>query len=226
MNNVRRTTAEHVSQAWTSIPHVTHFDSADITELERLREGFAKKVEGAGGKLTITAIVLKVVAAALKVFSQFNTSLDAGRDEIVYKKYYNVGVTIDTDRGLLVPVIRDVDKKNVLDLSVELTQIAEKARNRKLGIEEMRGGTFTITNVGAIGGIGFTPIINAPEVAILGICRAKQEPVFCDGQFTPRLILPLALSFDHRVIDGADAARFLRWVIEALQQPFMLTLEG
>ncbi|PYS52936.1 MAG: branched-chain alpha-keto acid dehydrogenase subunit E2 [Acidobacteria bacterium] len=226
MTGVRRKTAEHLLEAWISIPHVTHFDSADVTELEQLRAGFAKKVEEAGGKLAITAIVLKIAGAALKVFPQFNASFDPAREEIIHKKYYNIGVAVDTDRGLLVPVIRDVDKKNILELSVELTQAAEKARNRKLTAEEMQGGTFTITNLGGIGGIGFTPIINAPEVAILGISRANQQPVFNDGQFSPRLILPLALSFDHRVIDGADAARFLRWVSEALQQPFMLTLEA
>ena len=226
MTGVRRKTAEHLLEAWISIPHVTHFDSADVTELEQLRAGFAKKFEEAGSKLTITAILLKIAGAALKVFPQFNASFDPAREEIIHKKYYNIGVAVDTDRGLLVPVIRDVDRKNILDLSVELTQAAEKARNRKLTAEEMQGGTFTITNLGGIGGIGFTPIINAPEVAILGISRANQQPVFNDGQFSPRLILPLALSFDHRVIDGADAARFLRWVSKALQQPFMLTLEA
>jgi pyruvate dehydrogenase E2 component (dihydrolipoamide acetyltransferase) len=226
MTGVRRKTAEHLQDAWTSIPHVTHFDSADVTELEQLRERFAKKVEEAGGKLTVTAIALKVAAEALKVFPQFNASLDAGQEEIIYKKYCHIGVAVDTDRGLLVPVIRDVDKKNILDLSVELTQVAEKARNKKLAIEEMEGGTFTITNLGGIGGTSFTPIINSPEVAILGISRASQQPVFSDGQFKPRLMLPLALSYDHRLIDGADAARFLRWVGEALQQPFLLALEG
>ena len=226
MNGVRRKTAEHVSQAWTSIPHVTQFDSADITELEKLRQAFAGKAEEAGGKLTITAIVLKVVTTALKVFPQFNASLDVEREEIIHKKYYNIGVAVDTDRGLLVPVIREADNKNVLELSVELTQVAEKARNRKLTAEDIQGGTFTITNIGAIGGVGFTPIINSPEVAILGISRAKQEPVVRDEQIQSRLILPLALSFDHRVIDGADAARFLRWVAEALEQPFKLTIEG
>jgi pyruvate dehydrogenase E2 component (dihydrolipoyllysine-residue acetyltransferase) len=226
MNGVRRKTAEHVTLAWTSIPHVTHFDSVDITETEQLREGFARKVEEAGGKLTITAIAIKIIAAALRMFPQFNATVDLEHEEIIYKKYYNIGVAVDTERGLLVPVVRDTDKKNVLELSVELTRLAEKARNRKLTAEDMQGGTFTITNVGAIGGIGFTPIINAPEVAILGIARAKHEAVFRDGQIQSRLMLPLALSFDHRVIDGADAARFLRWVAGALEQPFRLTLEG
>jgi pyruvate dehydrogenase E2 component (dihydrolipoamide acetyltransferase) len=226
MSGVRRKIAEHLSEAWTSIPHVTHFDSADITELERVREGFTKKVGEAGGKLTITAIVLKTVGAALKAFPQFNASFDSAREEIIHKKYYNIGVAVDTDRGLLVPVIRDVDTKNILELSVELTQLVEKTRNRKLAAEDMQGGTFTITNVGGIGGTAFTPIINSPEVAILGVSRASHQAVFSGAQFKPRLMLPLALSFDHRVIDGADTARFLRWVVEALEQPFMLTLEG
>jgi pyruvate dehydrogenase E2 component (dihydrolipoamide acetyltransferase) len=226
MTGVRRKTAEHLQDAWTSIPHVTHFDSADITELEQLRERFAKKVEEAGGKLTVTAIALKVTAEALKVFPQFNASLDSVQEEIIYKKYCHIGIAVDTDRGLLVPVIRDVDKKNILDLSVELTQVSEKARSKKLTLEEMQGGTFTITNLGGIGGTSFTPIINSPEVAILGISRASQQPIFSDGQFKPRLMLPLALSYDHRLIDGADAARFLRWVGAALQEPFLLALEG
>ena len=225
MSGVRRKTAEHVQDAW-SIPHVTHFDAADITELEQLRKSFAGKTEKAGGKLTMTAIALKVAAAALKVFPQCNASLDPFHGEIIYKNYYHVGVAVDTDRGLLVPVIRDVDRKNVLQLSIELTQIAEKARNAKLAIEDMQGGTFTITNLGGIGGSNFTPIINSPEVAILGISRASHQPVFKGGQFVPRLMLPLALSFDHRAIDGANAARFLRWIAEALEQPFMLAFEG
>ncbi len=226
MSGVRRKTAEHLAEAWTSIPHVTHFDSADITDLERVREDFSKKVEEAGGKLTITAVVLKIVAAALKTFPQFNTTLDVTREEIIHKKYYNIGVAVDTEHGLLVPVIREVERKNILELAVELTQVAKKARNKKLAVEEMQGGTFTITNLGGIGGSGFTPIINSPEAAILGIARASQQAVFTDGEFKPRLMLPLALSFDHRVIDGADAARFLRWIAEALEEPLKLTIEG
>jgi pyruvate dehydrogenase E2 component (dihydrolipoamide acetyltransferase) len=226
MSGVRRKTSERVSEAWQTIPHVTHFDQADITDLEELRRRFGNKAEEAGGKLTITAIALKVVASALKVFPQFNASVDAAAEEIVYKKYCNIGVAVDTDRGLLVPVIRDVDKKNILELAVELTDLSEKARNRKITIEEMQGGSFTITNLGGIGGVNFSPIINSPEVAILGLARAARQPVFVDGQIAPRLTLPLALSYDHRLIDGADAARFLRWVAEALQQPLLLALEG
>jgi pyruvate dehydrogenase E2 component (dihydrolipoamide acetyltransferase) len=226
MSNVRRTTARRLAQAWSTIPHVTNFDKADITQLEQLRKRYAGKAEAAGGKLTVTAIILKVAASALKVFPKFNASLDMANQEIVYKKYYHIGVAVDTDRGLLVPVIRDVDRKNIIELSVELTQIAEKARNRKVSLEDLEGGTFTITNLGGIGGTNFAPIINPPDVAILGIARASKEPVFNDGGFEPRLMLPLSLSYDHRLIDGADAARFLRWVVEALEQPFLLTLEG
>ncbi|HKC87474.1 MAG TPA: 2-oxo acid dehydrogenase subunit E2, partial [Blastocatellia bacterium] len=226
MSGIRRKTSARVSEAWQTIPHVTHFDQADITDLEELRRRFARKAEEAGGKLTITAIALKVVASALKVFPQFNASVDTAAEEIIYKKYCNIGVAVDTDRGLLVPVIRDPDKKNILELAVELTDLSEKARNRKITIEEMQGGSFTITNLGGIGGVNFSPIINSPEVAILGLARAARQPVFVDGQIAPRLTLPLALSYDHRLIDGADAARFLRWVAEALQQPLLLALEG
>jgi pyruvate dehydrogenase E2 component (dihydrolipoamide acetyltransferase) len=226
MSGIRRKTAETMRNAWLTVPHVTQHDQADITELEALRKRFAKNVEAAGGKLTVTAIALKVVAAALKVFPQFNASIDMANNEIVYKKYYHIGVAVDTDRGLLVPVIRDVNKKNIRDLSAELNQLAEKARNKKISLDEMQGGSFTITNLGGIGGTSFTPIVNAPEVAILGISRASTQPVFIDGKFEPRVMMPLSLSYDHRLIDGADAARFLRWVAEAIEQPFILALEG
>lgn len=226
MNNIRRKTAEHLSRAWSTIPHVTQFDKADIQELEQLRKRFAKKAEEAGGKLTITAILVKVVAAALKTFPRFNASVDMAKQEIIYKDYYNIGIAVDTERGLLVPVIRDVDRKNILELAVELAEISNKARNRKLTLEEMQGGNFSITNLGGIGGTAFTPIVNWPEVAILGVARGRVEPVYRDGQVEPRLVLPLALSYDHRVIDGADAARFLRWIVEALEDPLVMSLQG
>ncbi len=229
MGNVRRITAERMAQAWATIPHVTQFDKADITDLEQLRRHYDEKTaQPAGGRLTVTAIVLKVVAAALKRFPQFNASLDMTTHEVVYKQYYHIGVAVDTDRGLLVPVIRHVDQKNILTLSVELTQLAERARSRKTTLDEMQGGTFTITNLGGLGGTNFTPIINAPEVAILGLARSSMDLVYSasTGQFAPRLMLPLALSYDHRLIDGADGVRFLRWVVEALEQPFVLALEG
>ena len=226
MSHVRRATATHTSIAWATIPHVTNHDKADITELEKLRKQFALRAEAAGGKLTITAITLKVVASALKVSPKFNASVDIDKNEIIHKKYYHIGVAVDTPAGLLVPVIRNVDRKNVIELSVELGQVAEKARAKKLGLDEMQGGTFTITNLGGIGGTHFSPIVNAPEVAILGIARGRIEPVFIDGEFQPRLMLPLALSYDHRLINGADAARFLRWLTEALEQPFLMALHG
>jgi pyruvate dehydrogenase E2 component (dihydrolipoamide acetyltransferase) len=226
MRGVRRKTAEHLAESWVTIPHVTQHDRADITELEQLRARFAPKAEEAGGKMTVTAIALKVCAAALKVFPQFNASIDIEKEEIVYKQYIHIGVAADTDRGLLVPVIRDVDKKNIVELAVEMSQISKKAREKKLTAADMEGGTFTITNLGGIGGIAFTPIVNHPEVAILGISRSRIEPEWIDNKFEPRLILPLSLSYDHRLIDGADAARFLRWIAEAFEQPFLLSVQG
>jgi pyruvate dehydrogenase E2 component (dihydrolipoamide acetyltransferase) len=226
MRGVRRKTAQHLAEAWNTIPHVTQQDKADITELEQLRARFAPKAEEAGGKMTVTAIALKVVASAIKVFPQFNASIDMAKEEIVYKQYINVGVAVDTDRGLLVPVIREVDKKNIVELAAELTQLSKKARDKKLTPEEMEGGTFTITNLGGIGGTGFSPIVNHPEVAILGLSRSSMEPVWINGKFEARLVLPLSLSYDHRLIDGADAARFLRWIAEAFEQPFLLSVQG
>jgi pyruvate dehydrogenase E2 component (dihydrolipoamide acetyltransferase) len=226
MRGVRRKTAEHLREAWITIPHVTQQDRADITELEQLRAKFAPRAEEAGGKMTVTAIALKVCASALKVFPQFNASIDMEKEEIVYKQYINIGVAADTDRGLLVPVIRDVDKKNIVELAAELSQLSKKARDKKLTPDQMEGGTFTITNLGGIGGTAFTPIVNHPEVAILGLSRGRMEPEWINGKFEPRLILPLSLSYDHRLIDGADAARFLRWIAEAFEQPFLLSVQG
>jgi pyruvate dehydrogenase E2 component (dihydrolipoamide acetyltransferase) len=226
MTGIRRKTAESMSYAWSSIPHVTHYESADITELELLRSRFAPNVEAAGAKLTVTAIAVKVVAGALKAFPNFASSLDVEKEQIIFKKYCHIGVAVDTDRGLIVPVIRDADRKNIRQLAVELAQLAEKTRNKKITLEELEGAVFTITNLGGIGGTQFSPIVHAPEVAILGISRARREPAVVDGRIEPRLVLPLSLSYDHRVIDGAEAARFLRWVAEALEQPFLLSLEG
>jgi pyruvate dehydrogenase E2 component (dihydrolipoamide acetyltransferase) len=224
MSNIRRKTAEHLSNAWVTIPHVTQHDKADITALEALRKQYGPQAEKAGGKLTMTAIALKIVAGALRKFPQFNSSIDVAKNEIIFKKSIHVGVAADTERGLLVPVIRDVDRKGVIQLAVELNAASEKARAGKLSLDDMQGAGFTITNLGGIGGTSFTPIVNWPEVAILGISRGAQEPVFVDGAFQPRLMLPLSLSYDHRVIDGADAARFLRWVAEAFEQPFVMAL--
>jgi pyruvate dehydrogenase E2 component (dihydrolipoamide acetyltransferase) len=230
MSNIRRKTAEHLGHAWNVIPHVTQHDRADITAVEGLRKRYAPQAEKAGGKLTMTAIALKIVGVALQRFPQFNSSLDPERNEVVYKKSIHVGVAADTPRGLLVPVIRDVDRKGIFDLSKDLAQASDKARNGKLALDDMQGGGFTITNLGGIGGTSFTPIVNWPEVAILGVSRSTWEPVWRpasvedEGSFEPRLILPLSLSYDHRVIDGADAARFLRWVCDAFEQPFVLSL--
>ena len=226
MRAVRRKTAEHLSVAWATIPHVTQCDLADITALEESRKKYAKQVEEAGGSLTVTAIAVKIVASALKVFPQFYASIDLAAGEIVTKKFVNIGIAVDTDRGLLVPVIRDADKKNVTQISVELAQLSEKARSRKIALEEMQGGCFSISNLGGIGGTYFTPIVNAPEVAILGISRASVQPKFENGQFVPRTMLPLSLSYDHRAIDGADGIRFLRWIVSAFEEPFVIALNG
>jgi len=226
MNSVRRRTAENLGRAWATIPHVTQHEKVDITELEAMRKRYGKRVEEAGGKLTVTAILTKICAAALKKFPRFNASLDMESGELLYKHYYNIGLAVDTDRGLLVPVLRDADQKNLTEISAEINDLAERARNRKSAIEELRGACFTISNLGGIGGTFFSPIVNPPEVAILGVSRAVMEPVYQeDGSFEPRLMLPLSLSYDHRVIDGADGARFIVYLREVLEQPFLLFLD-
>jgi pyruvate dehydrogenase E2 component (dihydrolipoamide acetyltransferase) len=226
MNAIRRITAERMAKNWVEIPHVTHFDKADITALEAARLKHAKAIEAQGGKLTVTCFLIKVICEALKRFPRFNASIDPANERLILKRYCHVGVAADTPNGLLVPVIRDADRKSMLQLAQELPALAARARDRKLAPEDMQGGTFTISNLGGIGGQGFTPIINAPEVAILGVSRSSLEPVHMNGQFVPRLMLPLSLSYDHRVIDGADAARFARWVCEALEQPWSLFIEA
>ena len=224
VSNIRRKTADHLGHAWNVIPHVTQHDKADITTLEALRKQYGVQAERAGGKLTITAIALKILAGALKKFPQFTAAYDTERDQLVYRKYSSIGVAVDTDRGLLVPVIRDVESKGIVELSVELAKASEKARAGKLSLDDMSGGVITITNLGGIGGTAFTPIVNWPEASILGISRGSHEPVWNGSAFEPRLMLPLSLSYDHRIIDGADAARFLRWVADAFEQPFVLAL--
>jgi pyruvate dehydrogenase E2 component (dihydrolipoamide acetyltransferase) len=225
MNKVRKITAESLGHAWNTIPHVTQFDKADITELEAFRKKHKAKVAESGGSLTLTAFLLKVVATALKVHPKFNASINPENGEIIYKNYYNVGVAVDTDRGLLVPVIRNVESKGVAELAVELTKISEAARTKKITPDDLQGGNFTISNLGGIGGTYFTPIVYWPQVAILGVARSVIEPVYDDGEFKPRLMMPLGLSYDHRAIDGADGIRFLRWIINALEDPFLLALE-
>jgi pyruvate dehydrogenase E2 component (dihydrolipoamide acetyltransferase) len=219
LTHVRKLTAQKMTLAWTTIPHVTQHDVSDITELE----AFRKQQDGKGVKLTILAFVMKACAVALKQFPEFNSSLDLANNQLVLKKYYHIGVAVDTKNGLLVPVLRDVDKKSVEQLARELTEMGEKARDGKA---DMAGGTFTITNLGGIGGTGFTPIINHPEVAILGLSRSRLQPVVRDGAIVPRLLLPLSLSYDHRVIDGADAARFTRRIAEMLENPWMMVMHG
>lgn len=226
MSNVRRATAQKLARDWSTGPQVTQFDEADVTNIEKLRKQFAPLAEKAGGALTMTAILLKISAAALKVFPNFRGSLDFTSEEVVFKDYYHIGVAVDTERGLLVPVIRDVDQKNLIQLSVELTEKAERARERKLAMDEMQGSVFTISNLGGIGGTNFTPIVNQPDAAILGVSRAQMKPVWNGKEFEPRRIMPLALSYDHRLIDGADAARFLRWICQAVEEPFVLSVEG
>jgi pyruvate dehydrogenase E2 component (dihydrolipoamide acetyltransferase) len=226
MTGVRRTTAHRLTQAWNTVPHVVQHDRADITSVEALRKRLSKKAEADGrAPVTITAFLIKTLAAALKKFPQVNSSVDLQSEEIIYKQYINIGVAVDTDRGLLVPVIRGVDEKDLFQLADEIAQAAEKARSRKLSLDDMQGGTFTISNLGGLGGGAFSPIVNWPEVAILGVARAKMEPVWADGQFVPRLMIPLSLSYDHRVVDGADGVRFLRWVVEALEQPALIWLD-
>ncbi|HEY1861457.1 MAG TPA: 2-oxo acid dehydrogenase subunit E2 [Gemmataceae bacterium] len=219
LTNIRRKTAEHMALAWNQIPHVTQHDDADITDLD----AFRRQQKGPGPKLTMTVFALKAAAIALRQFPQFNSSLDLANGHLILKRFYNIGVAVDTERGLLVPVLRDVDKKSVNQLAQELLEAAEKARQGKV---DMTGGTFTITNLGGIGGTAFTPIVNYPEVAILGMSRARLQPVIRDGSVTPRLLLPISLSYDHRVIDGADAARFTRRIAELLEQPLTMLLHA
>lgn len=220
MTNIRKKTADHLSYAWATIPHVTQFDKADITLLEKTRKELNKNSET---KLTVTAVLVRIIVEALKKFPQFNSSIDMEKKEVIYKSYFNIGVAVDTEFGLIVPVIKNSDKKSLTEISVDMNALAEKARNKKIGLDDLQGGCFTISNLGGIGGTYFTPIVNSPEVAILGVSRGNLEPVWNGyGVFEPRLMLPLSLSYDHRIIDGADAIRFLRFVVEALEQPLKL----
>ena len=224
MSRIRQITAESTVNSWQSIPQVVQFDKADITDIEKFRQQNKNLVEKAGGKLTMTAIILKVSAAALRKFPKFNASVDMKNRQVVYKDYVNIGVAVDTAQGLLVPIIRDADKKNLSELSLELGELAEKARSRKLSSAEMQGGNFTISNLGGISGTGFTPIVYPHQVAIMGVSKASMEQVFRDNQFVARQMMPLSLSYDHRLIDGADGARFLAWICKVLEQAFNLWL--
>jgi len=217
LNRIQKISGAHLHRSWVSVPHVTQFDEADITDLEAFRKSLAKEAEKKGVRLTALVFMMKAVVAALKAFPDFNASLEASGDRLILKKYFHIGVAVDTPNGLVVPVIRDVDQKGLYDLAAELASAAERAREGKLSPTEMQGGCFTISSLGGIGGTQFTPIVNAPEVAILGIARAKMQPVYqADGSFQAGLILPLALSYDHRVIDGAQGARFTSYLSQVI----------
>lgn len=222
LTTIRQEIAKQMALAWNVIPHVTQHDVADITDLDAFRKAQPEN----GPKITITAFALKASAIALQQFPQFNSALDLANYQLILKRYVHIGVAVDTEHGLLVPVIRDVDKKSIHELAKELTELAERARKRKVSGEELSGGSFTITNLGGLGGTGFTPIVNHPEVAILGLSRGRLQPVVHDSQIVPRLMLPLSLSYDHRVIDGADAARFTRRIAEMLEKPLEMLLHA
>jgi len=216
LSRIKRLAGANLHRNWVSIPHVTQFDEADITELEAFRKSSAADSEKQGFKLTLLAFLIKACVTALRAHPQFNASLDESGEALVIKKYYHIGVAVDTPEGLVVPVIRDADRKGVFDLARELGDLSKLAREKKLKPGDMQGGTFSISSLGGIGGTAFTPIINAPEVAILGVSRSSMRPVYKDGQFVPRLMLPLSLSYDHRVIDGADGARFTSYLAAVL----------
>lgn len=219
--SLRQKIAQKMSESWSTIPHVTQFDEADITALMVMRKKAAPAYEKKGAALTITPFIMKAVVAALKKYPIVNSSLDEASNETVYKKYYHLGIAVDTESGLIVPVIRDADKKSLLQLAKELADVAEKTRQRKVSVDDLRGGSFTISNLGSIGGTHFTPIINKPEVAILGVGRGVHRPVYVKSgtkqTLEPRIMLPLGLSYDHRVIDGADGARFIREIVTNLE---------
>jgi pyruvate dehydrogenase E2 component (dihydrolipoamide acetyltransferase) len=224
LSHLRRTIAERMTLSATVIPHVTHFDRADITDLGAVITRNLESARAQGVTLTLTSFLLKAAALALREHPQFNASLDAAAGELILKRYVHLGVAVAAERGLIVPVIRDVDTKPVIELARELAALAARVREGKAALDELRGGTFTVTNIGALGGTGAIPIINYPEVAILGVARARQEPVVRDGQIVPRLLLPLSLTFDHRVADGADGARFASAIVRRLEHPDQLLL--
>lgn len=208
LSRIKKLSGANLHRNWLVVPHVTQFDEADITDLEAFRNELSEEAKRQGVKVTLLAFLLKAAVGALKTFPEFNASLDADRESLIVKKYYHIGIAVDTPDGLVVPVIRDVDRKGLLELAKELGEVSARARDKKLDASDMQGGCFTISSLGGIGGTAFTPIVNAPEVAILGVSRSKLQPVYRDSAFVPRLILPLSLSYDHRVIDGAAAARF------------------
>jgi pyruvate dehydrogenase E2 component (dihydrolipoamide acetyltransferase) len=216
LGRIKKISGAHVHRSWVTVPHVTQFDEADITELEAFRKSLAKEAEKKSVRLTPLVFLMKAVVSALREYPDFNASLDAGGENLVMKKYFHIGIAVDTPNGLVVPVVRDVDDKGLFDLAGELGEISARARDGKLSPSEMQGGCFTISSLGGIGGTYFTPIVNAPEVAILGVSRSKMQPVYIDGEFQPRLMLPMGLSYDHRVIDGAQAARFTSYLARTI----------
>jgi pyruvate dehydrogenase E2 component (dihydrolipoamide acetyltransferase) len=226
VSNIRRKIAENLTLSWHVAPAVTQFDLADITELEAGRKRIVENLPKGSPKITMTVLAVKAVVAALKEFPHVNSSVDMAAGTQFFKQYYHIGIAVDTERGLVVPVIRDADKKSIRDLAKDISEMAEKARGGKLSIDEMRGGAFTITNLGGIGGTAFSPIINYPEVAILGMSRSSLQPVVRDGKIEPRLMLPLCLTYDHRVIDGADGARFTARLVQLFSDPIRLLMES
>ncbi len=219
LNRVQKISGPRLHASWVNLPHVTQFDQADISEMEALRKELKPQADAAGLKLTPLAFIVRACVQALRQFPLFNASLDQSGENLVYKKYVHIGFAADTPNGLLVPVIRDADRKDIFEIARSLAQLSEKARTGKLTGTEMLGGSFTISSLGGIGGTAFTPIINAPEVAILGVSRSSMQPVFQGGAFVPRLLLPLSLSYDHRVIDGANGARFTSYLAEVMANP-------
>lgn len=226
LSGVRRATARSMATAWAQVPHVTQADQADVTEVETLRRRFNRHAGADRAHLTWTTIVVRVSALALRRFPRFNASLDLAEPALILKKFVHVGVAVDTDRGLLVPVIRNADRKGLGEVARELEDLAERARRKKISLDEMEGACFTVTNLGGLGTTFFSPIVHWPEVAILGVGRAERVLRDDDGEIASRLILPLSLSYDHRALDGADAARFLRWIAEALEQPFLTMVDS
>jgi len=225
LKQIHRTIAERMTLSATLVPHVTHFDRADVTELDAIIRRNVEPARERGLTLTLTSFLLKAAALALHEHPQFNASLDPAAGELILKRYCHLGVAVATERGLIVPVIRDVDRKPLIELQRELAALAQRVREGKATLDDLRGGTFTITNIGALGGTGAIPIINYPEAAILGVARAREEPVVQEGRIVPRTLLPISLTFDHRVADGADGARFAAAIVRRLERPEQLLLE-
>jgi pyruvate dehydrogenase E2 component (dihydrolipoamide acetyltransferase) len=224
LSRIKKRSGPHLHRSWLNVPHVTHNDDADITVLDAYRKELDTAARSDGYRVTLLAFLMKASVSGLKQFPEFNSSLSPEKDSLIVKGYYHVGVAVDTPDGLVVPVIRDVDRKGITELSKELGAVSARARDGKLAVADLQGGTFTISSLGGIGGTAFTPIVNAPEVAILGVVRSAIKPVWNGEQFTPRLMLPLSLSYDHRVIDGALAARFVRHLGYVLDDPRRLIL--